>query len=176
MGYYVRIDSSNFVVPESPEVLAAIHDMDTRFDDIKRGGSFSAGTVTERWFSWMPPDLSQFKSVADVLRALGFEIDEGDGQISVYGYDNKTGQEDLFLAVMAPFVKDGSYIEWVGEEGERWRNVVHNGRLTVQYASLTWGEPQQYRHHSFRFDNFGEGGTHIQYTDPYADSTSARAE
>jgi len=172
MGYYIRIVDCSFTVPETPEVLAAIHEMDTKYDHIKRGGSYSAGNIEKKWFSWMPEDLSTLKSVEAVLKALGFDcgtraMSDGTKTVDIIGYDSKVGQEDLFLAVIAPFVSEGSFIEWIGEEGERWRNRVHEGRLTVQNSTFSWQEPVKYVYAYLDVQHLGEGGTKIRLLDPY---------
>lgn len=171
MGYYVSILSCDFPVPENLEVLSAIYEMDTKFDSVKNGWSLHNG-VQEKWFSWMPEDLTKLKTVKEVLEALGFKCESvtapnDETMVHIVGYDSKTGQEDLFLAVIAPYVEHGSYIEWTGEEGERWKNIVHEGRLTVQEASLVWGEQKKYTHTFIEFNHFGEGGTKILMVDPY---------
>jgi hypothetical protein len=172
MGYYVQIESCDFSVPETKEVLAAIHEMDTKYDHVKRGGSYLEGSFDKKWFSWMPEDLSTLQSVEEVLKTLGFDCEtrimlDGTKAVDIFGYNDKTGQEDLFLAVIAPFVSDESYIEWRGEEGECWRYLVHEGRLTVQHATLSWQEPVRYVHSYFDFQHLGEGGTKIRLVDPY---------
>ena len=176
MGYYVTLTDSTFVIPETPEVLAAIHEMDTQFDAIKRGGSFGPDGMTEKWFSWMPKDLTKFETVREVFEALGFECyDSMNGTDGIYlqSYDSKTGQEDLFLAVVAPFVEDGSYTEWRGEDGAMYRFTVVNGKLRSQSARIEWteSEPLAIAH----YDSVGsfKDGTYRQFfilVDPYNDN------
>lgn len=171
MGYFVTLINADFLIPDTPEVLSAIHEMDTKFDAIKRGGSYGPEGKTEKWFSWMPKNLSDFTTVRDVFRALGFDVSDADeGGFYLQGYDNKTGQEDLFLAVVAPFVGDGSYTDWRGEDGEMYRFVVVNGRLHTQSAIVTWSTPERIDivHH----DSVGshKDGTYRNFTlvvDPY---------
>ncbi len=176
MGYYVTLTDSNFVIPETPEVLAAIHDMDTRFDAIKRGGSFGPEGKTEKWFSWMP-QLTSFETVREVFEALGFDCAEDvGGSVSLVAYDSKTGQEDLFLAVVAPFVEDGSYTEWRGEDGALYRFVVKDGRLRSQSAVVQWTAPEPIA--IAHYDSVGsfKDGTYRSFSilvDPYADDAAA---
>jgi hypothetical protein len=57
-----------------------------------------------------------------------------DGSLSLVHYDSKVGQEDLFLEAIAPFATPGSYIEWKGEDGFRWRDEVDGGTLqSIRY-------------------------------------------
>ena len=43
-----------------------------------------------------------------------------------------------FLNKAAQYVKNGSYIEFVGEEGERWKFLFENGSMRTVYARLVW--------------------------------------
>ena len=174
MGYYVTLMAADFTIPETPEVLAAIHGMDTRFHALKRGGVVGGDKPEEKWFSWMP-QLDTLTSVQQVFEALGFdtEIDNETGNVGLIGYDSKTGQEDLFLSVVAPFVTDGSYTEWRGEDDLRYRFTVRDGRLTTQSAVVQWTAPE-----SLAISHYGsvgsfKDGTYRFYTilvDPYNDN------
>lgn len=169
MGYYVTLTSADFGIPETPEVLEALHEMETKFHEIKRGGSSNG----EKWFSCMP-DVRMLTSVQEVFDRLGFQTRLDDGYVWLDGYDSKTGQESLFLSVVAPFVSSDSYIYWQGEGGEAWREVIENGRLHVMYGRMVWGDPEPYLE-----TVYGSTGSYTDHTyksyvvlvDPYA-STS----
>lgn len=132
MGYYVHITDSNAVIrlDEMPAALDALRALDAR-DDLKSGGS-SAG---DKWFSWMNDfDLANAPSVASVLEKLGFDVDHGSyGGLSIIGYDNKTGDEGIFIQTLAPFIESGSYIEWQGEDNGAYRWGFHDGEMQTQY-------------------------------------------
>lgn len=152
MGYYVTITDVDFVIPDTEEVLAALRDLNKR-DDLKHGGVYTGGEMKERWFSWMPPKWEEFENVADIFgeKGLGFTVDyykneEEDGSITkeviVTYYDNKIGQEELFLSVVAPFMRPGSFIAWRGEDGAMWRDYVGiDGKLYRQDAEIKWVNP-----------------------------------
>lgn len=162
MGYYVTITDSQFLIPERRDVLAAIYEMDTKFHEAKRGNA--NGT---RYFIGASADLKTFKTVGAVFSHLGFDIYEDDGYVAIEGYNGKAYQEDLFLAVVAPFVMDGSFIEWVGEEGERWRHSVHEGRLVTQAGTVVWSEPKQFAYWFIK----DEGEAKVVFLDPYDPTT-----
>jgi len=42
------------------------------------------------------------------------------------------------MNVIAPYVKEHSYIEMVGEENTMWRWVFANGKLQESYPTTTW--------------------------------------
>lgn len=141
MGYYIRIDDVDWEIKETPESLSTIREMPTKYDGIKRGGSSSG----ERWFSWMnDTEIESAESVESVFNQLGFETESTEGGFKLLGYDSKTGQEDLFLAVMAPFTVSGSYIEWVGEDNSQWKYVISEGRMYTQDCTITWTNAKPY--------------------------------
>lgn len=172
MGYYITLTDADFSIPETPEVLAALHEMETKFDSVKRGGRFGGDGPPERWFSWMP-DVRTLGSVREVFEALGFTVEETiDDGIALMEYDNKTGQEGLFLAVVAPFVKDGSYTEWRGEDGALYRYEVRNGRLVECHAEVVWTDYRPYREYVVRASlEDGKAQTISAHVDPYDEST-----
>jgi hypothetical protein len=132
MGYYVHITDSNAGIglDEMPAALDALRALDAR-DDLKSGGS-SAG---DKWFSWMNDfDLANAPSVASVLERLGFDVDHDSyGGLSIIGYDNKKGDEGIFIQTLAPFIESGSYIEWQGEDSQAYRWGFHGGEMETQY-------------------------------------------
>lgn len=148
MGYFVTTTDCNFFLPKEnlDAAYKAMCDLNQR-DDKKHGGRFTKDGLSydsprpaglnyhpARWFSWMHPDYpSKCKSAMEVLQALGFDadLDEG-GNIVSLSYDNKTGSEELFLEAIAPFVKDGSYICWRGEDGYEYRWLFQGGKMIEQ--------------------------------------------
>lgn len=137
MGYYVTLIEADFNIPETEEVLKALQDLNTnpKYQSLKKGGSYSSGKgKTSSWFSWMPENYHEdpeLQSVYDIFTALGFTCERtgymGDEEVTLTEYHNKRGQEDLFLTVVAPFVKDESYLMFRGENGEMTKYVVANG-------------------------------------------------
>jgi hypothetical protein len=135
MGYYVTLENVDFTIPADKvaDAFEAMKALNSR-DDLKTGGSWQGGKQTERWFAWMDADYDKTcKDAKAILDMLGFEVEVADdGGLSLVGYDSKTGSEEHFVRTLAPFVKEGSYMEWRGEEGDRWRWVILNGQMTRQ--------------------------------------------
>lgn len=173
MGYYVTLTDANFGIPETPEVLAALHEMETKFHEIKQGGSSNG----DKWFSWMP-DVRTLTSVEEVFERLGFSTRRHQGLIWLDAYDSKTGQEDLFLAVVAPFVEDDSYTVWRGEGGEMWKNVVRGGRMYVERSEIVWADPEPYMESVYGSVGSFADKTYKMYVvqvDPYASAAEIEA-
>lgn len=147
MGYYVSLTSANWEIEDNPRSLQAIRSMPTKYRSLMRGGSSNG----EKWFSWMNnADIENAKCVEDVFKALGFSTEPGSkpNTFMLTAYDSKTGQEDLFILVMAPWTTEGSNMEWTGEDNEMWRYYIEDGKLMYQQAQISWNdsEPYLYRH------------------------------
>lgn len=141
MGYYVSITSSDVVIPKK-NLDAALAEMKRingpEFDNLKRGGSYGPNGTTKKWYSWMPESFDQYESLSDFLSDVGFDIEEVDGNLLITGYDDKHGNEDIFLQFLAPFIAHGSSMEWRGEEGERWRYTFEAGKMVLWEENLMW--------------------------------------
>ena len=173
MGYYVTMTDADFIIKENEETLAAIREMPKKYHSLMRGGS----STGEKWFSWMNnTEIETAETVQEVFEALGFDCSSDaygvKGQFSLDSYNSKTGQEDLFLAVVAPFVENDSYTEWRGEDGEIWRLTVQYGKLHVQSADVVWTHSMPFKASSY----FSTGSfedktfrTHSIHVDPYGD-------
>ena len=158
--------SSDWEITESPELLATLKEMPARFHAIKRGGSSNG----ESWFSWVnDSDFETATTCQQIIEAFGFETSESQGVVSIDGYSNKTGQEDVLLAVLAPFVAEGAEMEWSGEEGERWLYLVRGGKLAISQETRTWDDPEPYKyvHYDFYTDADGKMHTDTKVVDLY---------
>lgn len=142
MGYYVSTREVDVTVPADKVDAAfeAVKELN-KHDNMKRGGSWGATGRSQAWFSWMDPDYDKTAAgLADVFTMLGFEDSEyrEDDTFVLGAYDSKTGQEDLFLETIAPFVADGSHIMWEGEDGELWVNVFDQGAMETKNVKIVW--------------------------------------
>jgi hypothetical protein len=147
MGYYVQMVEADFTIPEREDVLEALRAMPKKYKEYQRGGD-----GTNRWFSWMPDEeLENAVSVKAVFESVGFDcFDYGNGTFGLSSFDNKTCQEEMYLAVVAPFVESGSYTQWRGEDGEMYRFTVRYGKLTVQTPrEIQWGEHETLHVYSY---------------------------
>ena len=136
MGYYVNITNSDFRIRS--ENKAAAYEAVCRinapeYDHLKRGGSWGGDGKSESWYSWMPADYpEQTETLEDVLQLLGFEFRiEDNGDITDLAYDSKIGNEEIFLLAMSPYVENGSFIRWRGEDGLPWAHKFHDGTMTI---------------------------------------------
>lgn len=139
MGYYVRIVNSTAKIPrenlEKAYTEMCILNLD---DSIKNGRSYSNGKVVSRYFSWMPEDYpSKLKTAQEILEALGFAVEyDESGDLLITGYDDKTGDEDHFLDAISPL--SSGEIEWVGEDGAFWKNILGGHRMQTKKGKASY--------------------------------------
>lgn len=148
MGYYVNIEDADFVIPVEnlDAAYQAMCDLNKR-DELKTGGSWGPredGTYGQiaKFFAWMDADYpSKCKDAGDVLDALGFVTEEAaNGDLHIWGYDSKTGNEEHFLDAIAPFVKPGSFLEWRGEDGYMWREDYDGETRQIRQGRVVYDE------------------------------------
>lgn len=148
MGYFITAEGV-VEVPVSDEAAAVAALKALNHDhEMKRGGSFGAGSSPDpyesKWYSWVPSRYHEdenLRTVGDVLEMLGFDVschtDGGINNYSVY-YDNKTGQESVFLNTIAKYGKVSIKVR--GEDGAMWRwyNGEYSAPLIEQEARVEW--------------------------------------
>lgn len=136
MGYYVTYEGEiTFPSDREDEIVAALKALNHRHD-LKTGGRSprSGDPYEDAWFSWLPSRYHEddsLQTVEDVLRLLGFdnfytEI-TGDQTTLTVTYDNKMGNEDVFLNELGKFALVDLYV--TGEDGDRWRYLTKDGEL-----------------------------------------------
>ena len=152
MGYYVTLEDSNLIIPSANlasayDALCALNNDNTLKSGWRgdwRNNEHNDGPDPRVWFSWMEWNYPEVYDTAEgILDALGFEMGTlPDGSLEFYSYDNKTGNEDVFLAALAPYVVSGDDREpqavWRGEDGLVWRQIVIDGAMVVQSGRLTF--------------------------------------
>lgn len=150
MGYYVTSDGTVQIKADKLEEAFKDLQMLNVRDDLKTGGSsgyarkpFNSKSVASdpsKWFSWMEWNYDEIcESAEEVFKELGFQTDYADnGDLLIFGYDNKVGAEKHFVEVIAEYVTEDSEMVWTGEDGEKWRWVFEDGDMIEQEAKITW--------------------------------------
>lgn len=138
MGYYVTIKTSTAVIPAAnlDRAYMKMCALNTTHDHLKRGGCSVGGVQKAKWFSWMDANYPETcKDAQAVLNALGFDTHyNAQGDLIIDYYDNKSGQEDLFLRAIEDDVT--GKIEWYGEDGETWFTLFY-GDYVIDGESTT---------------------------------------
>jgi hypothetical protein len=69
----------------------------------------------------------------------GFDAgDTPEGEVALFSYADSSRTQDEMVLTLAPFAEDGSYIEWRGEQDERWRDIIRDGKVYNQHPVITW--------------------------------------
>lgn len=152
MGYWVNITEGTVTIPkanleEAYKRMCALNDNDA----IKRGGQWGGEVSSDsprpegmnyhpaRWFSWMDADYpSTCADAKAILRELGFELEDRDGDICIFGYDSKVGQEELFLDAISDLCTKDSFLVWRGEDGAMWRQEFGSKEMVVKTPVINW--------------------------------------
>lgn len=154
MGYYVHTTDINVRIPAEnlENAYQAMCELNAR-DDLKYGArlgdnsntgkpesSTSVANNPDVWFAWMPWNYDEeYKTAEEILSNLGFDTyTDNDGNLHLLSYDSKAGAEEYFLEAIAPYVEEGSYIQWQGEDGELCRNEFIDGEMVTYNGEITW--------------------------------------
>ena len=123
MGYYVSTEAVDVFVPAEVAESAVM-----LLDAMGLGACALEG-------------VSPVQALAEVLGDSGFEVSDTAAGVRIEWYNDKSCNEGSVLVALAPFVAEGSFMEWRGEEGERWRDVVRSGAVVHQFVeSVNWAD------------------------------------
>jgi len=144
MGYHMYIQDQGFLLKKKnkEKALAAIKELDP--DKLGRGGRWEKGKQVERWFSWVDTDeYKNANTLEEALVAWGWRSYVGDGvddgDIDNLEFENeKSGQDKLLFAAIAPFVEEGSYVAMRGEDDDVWRWFFRDKKCFTQGAEVTF--------------------------------------
>lgn len=133
MGYYIASRDCQFVIKRV--------NMEPALKALKKAIKKNKG------WDWVGErEILDSKSLSEAMKALRWPLCfhgdlKDDGlldAISIYFDGEKLGSEDEFFAALAPYVEDGSYIEAVGEDDNRWRWAFRNGKFTIENAIVSY--------------------------------------
>jgi hypothetical protein len=142
MGYYIQQTDSDIFIPKElfPLALQAIKKimLDTKK---MNGGSWDADGPQERWYSWVDTsEVLKAETLKDALDAWRWEayLSEGGDIADLTFVGEKSGQDEILLNVIAPYVKEGSYVSMRGEDGELWRWYFDGERCVEKYGRVVY--------------------------------------
>ena len=96
------------------------------------------GQITSRHYGFVQEGnvlrADNFKAAAEAFRWDMWIDDEGDIYSTTFNGEKYTGSEITFLNAIAPYVREDSYIEMQGEEGEMWK-WYFNGMECMEYQA-----------------------------------------
>jgi len=144
MGYFVTQSKTHFNVSAAniPAMIQAIRTLAHNTDDMS-GARYNNGVKTSSHYSWVNMSFADLDSVKDIFNCWRWsvEIDEQSGDITDICFEKeKLGDDFILFKAIAPYVKDGSYIEMIGEDNELWRWSFKDGTCREISPKITWDE------------------------------------
>ncbi|WP_075810239.1 hypothetical protein [Clostridium perfringens] len=130
MEYCISVDSENFSFNKnkSNEILKSIKE------------AVENKQITKcRWTN--ANSLLYSDNITELFDEMRFEVFEKDQDrygIDFFG-EKYDGCEEQFFKAIAPHVNDGC-LEYIGEDGERWRYAFKNGECREVYPKIVWEE------------------------------------
>jgi len=61
------------------------------------------------------------KTVPDIFQEFGFDVAFDNEAMTIEGWEGKAHYEEDYIQVIADLVDEGWFLEWTGEDDERWR-------------------------------------------------------
>lgn len=80
-------------------------------------------------------------AAVSAVTGLGFSVATTGtkGELIVHGFRGELeGQADSVVAALAPFVEDGTTLEWEDDNGNRWRYRIAGGDVIEQVPEVLW--------------------------------------
>ena len=84
--------------------------------------------------------ISDCKNLEEILRVWGWDTtDDNDGNIDgICLVEEQLGDEEEWFEIIAPFVKEGSYIALEGEDGYIWCYYFDGSHYTTHKGEITF--------------------------------------
>jgi hypothetical protein len=133
MGYYVETERSDIAISDKGLFVECVKRLFSPENIAKYGETYSwdvDGSIVKSLKFIDQGEMSEALSEGSIVKVFdlfGYVVDEcGDGSIQI-SKDGKWGDDELFFSTIAPAIGDDSYVDIVGECGERWRYEYHEG-------------------------------------------------
>lgn len=124
MGYCIDQVESKFFIANDDKAEALFH--------IKQ--------MPARRFAWVDESFKKQDTLEGVLQEWRYSpsVDEEGNITDIFFEGEKYGDDLNFFKVLAPFVKEGSYIAFHGEDGAHFRFLFENNDCTEQEAKISY--------------------------------------
>jgi hypothetical protein len=87
-------------------------------------------------------DLVRAETLTEALKAWRWypDFDEKGDIVDLTFCGEKLGDDYILFLAIAPFVKDGSFVQMAGEDGDMWRWTFKNGTCVEIVPDIKWGD------------------------------------
>lgn len=87
---------------------------------------------------YVPAKFASLVFVKTKEEMYDFDWDNDGNIVGISFRGDKLGEEFRVFQSIAPYVKEGSYLHMIGEDGDQWRWVFRNGTCEEIHAKVTW--------------------------------------
>lgn len=124
MGYYIKMTKADYVIPTENAIAA--------FEAVR--------ALSARELTFVESDvLENTRNIVQALNECRYEVAMEDDGVHIDAFlGEKFGDDVVLFGVLAPFAKDGSYVQFLGEDGDQWKYASENGKLVMYEATFTW--------------------------------------
>lgn len=119
MGYCIQQIDSKIFIPAKDVIsaLTALNEGPLNPDEISGGkATVNYDIHASRW---------------------GFKTDKIGNVVDIW-FEGEKGHNDDELKPLAPYVKSGSYVEMMGEDGNRWKWEFKDGKIITKSPKITY--------------------------------------
>lgn len=123
MGYCMSLEQAKFCIKKRNK-LKALYAVKA----LKNGSWVDDGALYET------------KTLEGAMHAWRYVITEDDKHNvdAIVFVGEKFGDDERLFKTLAPYIENGSFLEFHGEDGHMWRYVFKNGVMTDQTAKISW--------------------------------------
>ena len=146
MGYDVHITNSSVRLSPKYFKMACDHLLSTSFLEQNKNmsGFYSEnGEIVKRYYAWVNMDKLKIAlengDLPEVFSLFGFRLakDEEGNIIHLY-YQQKSGDEQHLLNCLREYFDEGDFIQFQGEDGEKWKYVFYNTWMYIHEPIEVW--------------------------------------
>jgi hypothetical protein len=118
MGYYKYLGDHEFTLPAS-QFDAVLN----RWREYEEGNlPYPSASVFYEYPN--DPPLLVPKTVPDIFQEFGFEVAFDDEAMTIEGWEGKAHDEESYIAAIADLIDEGWFLDWTGEDDDRWRQTA----------------------------------------------------
>lgn len=145
MGYYVELTDVNFRIKKEnntdKDIVAKIKEQ--LLNDMKvvgSGGTYETGKEPIINYAWVDTEeIIRAKSIADLLNAFGYNPEcDDENIISLWHGNEKIGNEKHLFKVISPYIEDGSYLSYCGEDMSLWQWSFDKGIMIEKTGKVVY--------------------------------------
>ena len=141
MGYHITIFEHDVIIP-TDRMASALHElkaMAMNKDKMGGGGFTGVGEPVEQWFSWVDmQQLANAETLVEAFNAWRYDFVNSDDGVVLENFEGEKLGDDAFLwETLAPFIKDGGFMEVHGEDNDYWRWKFNDGKFREVELQLT---------------------------------------